>query len=265
MPFHINKSLITLSVTLAVTLSFSLPALSATYIYDDLNRLQQVIVDNGHLLDYQYDSAGNPTQKVYQKLGIVVVTSAGAYSSTDTDRVVFFDASASACFERYIDQQTQSVITLDKECTFSIDFGGPGTLVGGNGVDIWVHEYDNPGTYEAMITVKLVENPSVNDIQTLSVSALEVAIPIPPINFTTMVNGNDVTLSAAFPAEVVSVDVFWGDRESVLGVSPANFNMNHTYSRGGRSYNIRVATHDAEGNAIDYTFIEDADLTVPIP
>jgi len=188
---------------------------------------------------------------------LVVIPYFSGLASTDTDRVVTFDATRSSCYEKV------DGVDEPRTCSYSWDFGGAGSIVGGNGTDIMVYQFDAVGDYTVTLTMtESVTGKTASD--SITVSAIEVEVPA-AADFSTSVAGNTVTLTATLPPEVVRLYVYWGDRLRTVYADPANDVMTHTYARGGRSYNIRVVTIDAAHNMINYTFAEDPDLTVTLP
>jgi len=200
----------------------------------------------------------------------VVTASLSALASPDTDLTVELNASRSACYYRDLD----TGVVTDMNCTFSFDADG-GTPVGGNGSDIAVVEYPAEGTYNPCVTVTMVDDPAtpgdestVSDTQCVNADAVIVEVPAAAADFATSVSSKTVTLTApTLDASVVRAYIYWGDRTRTVVTNPANLQagVNHTYGRGGRSYNIRVTLIDAAHNMTNYTFAEDADLTVAIP
>lgn len=178
--------------------------------------------------------------------------------STETDRVVLFDATRSACYE-LVDG-----VPEDRTCSYNWNFGGVGTIVGGNGNNTVVYQYNSVGDYE--VTLTMTESTTGrSESDTITVKAIEVESPLPTADFLTAVNGMTVTLTATLPPEVVRAYVYWGDRRKTTYTDPANDIMQHTYTQGGTSYKIRVETIDNGWNTINYTFTEDPDLQVTIP
>ncbi|MEW6290970.1 MAG: hypothetical protein AB1545_14060 [Thermodesulfobacteriota bacterium] len=234
-----------------------------TYTYDDVNRLQQVVTKNEHRVDYTYDAVGNRQKLTSVNLGSIAAPSLNAIPSADTDFVVYFDGSGSACFEDGV----------EKTCDYYLDFGGAGTVVGGNGIDVWVYEYDVPGAYAATLTASFVDSAGtlIADSQTVSVAPLAVEKTKPAIDFMTSVNATTVTITAAMPADITTATINWGDRTTNQSLDPLNdfsTGITHTYSRGGRSYNIRIEAVldiDSNENTFDYTYLDDGDLMVSIP
>jgi hypothetical protein len=242
------------------------------YAYDDLNRIESVEIVNNSLADYYYDEIGNRVELTSQILGVFAEAAFSAEPSADTDFVVTFDASASACFENTIDPVSKAIITENRDCgDYTWNFGGAGNIVGGSGQDFLVYQYEAAGTYDVTLTVSVQQDPSISDVLTQPVMALQTEIPAPPIDFVTEVNGNNVTLTAPNLSieapDIVRAYIYWGDRERTVTTYPLNDLVNgiaHTYARGGRSYNIRLMVIDSAHNRWDYTFANDADLTVTL-
>jgi len=189
---------------------------------------------------------------------ITVTPQLSALSSLDTDRVVTLDASRSACFE------TVDGVAAERSCSYTWDFGGSGSVFGGNGQDIVIYRYDNAGTYTAELTMTEASSGKTATAA-VSVTASLVETAAPAIDFTASITATTVTLQAAFPAGVQRVYVYWGDRLRSVYSNPASDAMSHTYAAGHRTYNIRVQTIDAAHHRQDYTFSEDADLRVTLP
>lgn len=189
---------------------------------------------------------------------ISVVPHVSALSSLDTDRTVSFDASRSACYE------TVNGVPQARTCSYTWDFGGTGSITGGNGNESIVYQYDSEGSYSATLTMReSVSGKSATAV--VNAAAVLVESQAPVIDFTTAVNGRTVSLNAAFPENVQRAYVYWGDRRSTVYSNPAAAVMSHAYTLAGRTYNIRVQTIDAAYNKVDYTISEDADLQVTLP
>jgi hypothetical protein len=209
----------------------------------------------------------------------VVDASFSGLPSADTDLAVSFDASRAACYKK----DPVSGVVTQMTCTYAWDFTGgdtnpanDGTVVGGNGSSTVVVQYPAAGTYTAGLTMTMVDDPatpgdesSVSDSQNVNVNAVVVEPPVAAADFATAENGNTVTLTApTLDASVVRAYIYWGDRARTVSTNPQVdlvTGVNHTYARGGRSYNIRVQVIDAQHNKTDYTFTQDADLTVTLP
>ncbi|MBI4791900.1 MAG: hypothetical protein HY789_04015 [Deltaproteobacteria bacterium] len=201
----------------------------------------------------------------------VVDASFSGLASDDTDLTVTFHATRAACYKK----DPVSGVVTNMTCTYAWDTTG-GTVVGGNGSSTVVVEYPAAGAYTAGLTMTMVDDPatagdesSVSDTQSISVNAVVVEPPVAAADFATAENGNTVTLTApTLDASVVRAYIYWGDRARTVSTNPqvdlVN-GVNHTYARGGRSYNIRVQVIDIKHNKTDYTFTQDADLTVTLP
>ncbi len=266
-----RKQIFTILIFIILFLT-PLVAQSAEFHYDDLNRLEYVVYDNNSVIIYTYDEVGNRVTKEENYLGLSAIASFTAEPSEDTDFVVTFNSSGSSCFENTFDPVLKDIITTIRVCDYSWDFGGPGNIIGGNGYDITVFQYDSEGSYNATLTVTDQMDPSITDSDTQIVSAVQHVDLAPPINFVSVVNGNEVILftpdlSIEYP-EVVRAYIYWGDRARTVISYPFPDLVNgvpHVYERGGRSYNMRVTIIDSAHNMIDYTISDDPDLVVFIP
>lgn len=196
-----------------------------------------------------------------------VLPAPSALPSQDIDRVVTFNGSRSACYDLAYDANG-IMYPVDLACDSSWDFGGAGMIVGGNGDDVVVYEYDAPGTYTATLT--MTEPVSgISGSKTVTANAIEVEPPVLLVDdFTAAVAGKKVTLAwvNADPA-IIRAYIYWGDRKAtqVTDVTSLALGIDHTYTTGGHSYNIRVKVYDENHNASDYTFNDDGDLQVTIP
>ena len=167
--------------------------------------------------------------------------------SADTNRVVFF-----GCYNN-----TNGVLE-NRDCGGDWDFGGTGQIVGGNGNNIIVYQYDTAGDYTANLTM-------ADSVRSLDITAETVETPLPAIDFVSVVDNATVNLTVTDldPNDAsLNYTVYWGDRtRSIGGVS-----FVHTYSRTGTDYHIRVkgVSSDA-GEEFNYTFTYDEDLNVSIP
>ena len=185
-----------------------------------------------------------------------------ALNSLDTDRVIFFNSSQSTCFEML------SCVKQDRVCTDTWDFGGVGDIIGGNGHDIVVYQYDAGGDYTASLTL----TESVSGTPTtgsLLVTAEIVETPLPALNFVSSVDAATVTLSITDPvssdAAIQSLSVFWGDRYRTEYTESLPATIEHTYTRTGTDYHIRVKAILTNDEEFNYTFMFDKDLTINIP
>lgn len=182
-----------------------------------------------------------------------------ALQSQDTDRVVFFDSSQSACYEMV------NCVQESRTCDETWDFGGVGQIVGGNGNDILVFRYDSAGDYEVSHTLT-EENNNISSSDNLSITAAIVNTPLPDVGFLSSVDNASVTVTHLFAEIPDRVIVYWGDRNRSEFTSPLPATLEHTYSRTGAQYNIRIkVVNDVTEDTFNYTFIYDGDLAITIP
>jgi hypothetical protein len=177
-----------------------------------------------------------------------------ALSSADTDLVVELNASRSYC---------------PNGCEYTFDYSaGGGILQGGNGTDMVTVQYPAAGSYTARVRVTDSVSGEVRE-ETATAIAKVVQAPQAAMDFATAVNGNTVTLTApTLDASVVRAYIYWGDRLRTVSTNPQAdlvAGISHTYTRGGRAYNIRVQVIDVDHNKTDYIFSDDGDLTVTLP
>lgn len=183
-----------------------------------------------------------------------VVPQLSALSSMDTDRVVELNASRSFC---------------PNGCSYEFDFSdGSGAFVGGNGTDTVTIEYPAAGSYQAVVyATDTVTGEKRAD--TVTATAKIVEPEAAAMDFATAVNGNVATLTApTLDAGVVRAYIYWGDRTRTVSTNPQvelASGINHTYSRGGRSYNVIVECIDAAHIKTTFTTTQDGDLTVTLP
>jgi hypothetical protein len=172
----------------------------------------------------------------------------------DTDRVVELNASRSFC---------------PNGCSYEFDFSdGSGAFVGGNGTDTVTIEYPAAGSYQAVVyATDTVTGEKRAD--TVTATAKIVEPEAAAMDFATAVNGNVATLTApTLDAGVVRAYIYWGDRTRTVSTNPQvelASGINHTYSRGGRSYNVIVECIDAAHIKTTFTTTQDGDLTVTLP
>lgn len=186
-----------------------------------------------------------------------VIPHVSGLTSMDTDLVVTLDGSRSACYELV------NGVAESRTCSYEWDFGGSGTIIGGNGADVIVYRYDAAGDYTTSLTMtesttgKVVKNSII-------VTAEIVEPPALTTDFSTLVDGGTVTLTANLPTDVniVRIHVYWGDRQHTLFTDPANDLMQHKYIRTDMEYLIRVKTIDSNYNQLNYTSENDPDLVV---
>lgn len=192
----------------------------------------------------------------------VVDPQISALPSSDTDRVVVFDSSQSLCYEMV------SGVKNDRVCTSVLNFGGLGGIVGGDGHDIIVYQYDEAGDYTVNLTM---EEQSSGTVATYSstLTAKIVEVPLPALNFSSGIFNTTVSLKIEdldlTDAEVASVIAFWGDRNRDEYSFPLQEPITHTYTRTGTEYHIRVKALFSDGGEFNYTFQADENLKVNIP
>jgi hypothetical protein len=180
-------------------------------------------------------------------------------SSSDTNRVVFFDASRYAC-----DEMVDGVNDR-QSCDYQWNFGGAGTIVGGNGNDIIVVQYESIGVYDIILTMTEKNAGILSKSIYGKATATDILYPDKTADFTGVVSGATLTINKTLPADIVSVEIFWGDRGRTIYSDPQNDLMEHAYSRIGASYNIRIKTIDSDGDELTYTVSDDSDLEIYIP
>lgn len=184
-----------------------------------------------------------------------------ALHSSDMDKVVFFDSSHSSCYEMV------ACVKEDRLCSKIWDFGGAGNIIGGNGADIVVFQYDEPGDYTTSLTMT-EQDSGTTATENLTVTAETVQTPLPSIDFSTTVIADTVSLVVTdldpTDAHITSLIVFWGDRnrDDYTGSLPAT--INHHYNRAGTDYRIRVKAFTDSGE-FNYSYMDDENLTVNIP
>lgn len=186
-----------------------------------------------------------------------------ALQSSDTDRVFFFDTSQCACYDMV------SCVKEDRACIENhMDYGGTGQIIGGNGDGIIVYRYDEAGEY--IINMTMTEpNNGITVSEDVAITADIVETPLPALNFVSNIDSATVTLAITDPdstdAEVESLIVFWGDRNRSEYTWPIDPNPEHTYTRTGSDYHIRVKAILTDGEQFNYTFMNDQELIVSIP
>jgi hypothetical protein len=199
-----------------------------------------------------------------------VTANLSALSSIDTDLTVTLDASRSTC-AALVDGV---YVAYAPGCNYSFDTNG-GTVVGGNGVDEVVAVYGAEGDVDVNVTVCMNDNPAtlgnesaICDTDTVTASAMIVEAPVAAVDFATSVAGKVATLTApTLDPSVVRAYIYWGDRTRtvVTNVATLASGINHTYARGGRSYNIIVDVIDAAHSKTSFTVSDDGDLSVTLP
>ncbi|MBI5558120.1 MAG: hypothetical protein HY885_10820 [Deltaproteobacteria bacterium] len=188
---------------------------------------------------------------------VVVIAQISGLHAQDADRTLDFAADRSSCYELVNNQPEERL------CGYTWDFGGAGSIVGGNGEDRITYQYDATGAYAAAVTVT-EPLTGISDRKSTIVNAEIVEPPPASADFAAVITGKTVTLTASLPADIARIYVYWGDRARTT-YTTSNSEMKHTYTLGGRSYDIRVVTMDSHHNEVNYTSAEDPDLTVAIP
>ena len=211
------------------------PALSLTYGRD--GSYKNFVTTNNIILDDQDDDV------IFDP----VIPMVNGIHSTDTNHIMFF-----GCYNN------DNGILANRDCQGEWNFGGAGQVVGGNGDNIIVYQYDTAGDYTANLTM-------ADSISSLDITAETVETPLPAIDFVSVVAASTVTLTITDldPSDAsLSYTIYWGDRTRSIGGSL----FNHTYSRTGTDYHIRVKGVNSDtGEAFNYTFTYDEDLNVSIP
>lgn len=197
---------------------------------------------------------------------IHVIPAPSALSSIDTNLVVTFDGSRSACYDLAYNAQGIAY-QVDLSCDYSWNFGGAGLVVSGSSdEDIVEFEYDAEGSYTAMLT--MTEPLSgVTVSKQVTANAIIVEPPVLEVDFTRAISGKTVTLSGVnFDPAIVRAYIYWGDRKTTIVSNMADLatGIAHAYLRAG-TYDISVKVYDAKYNTTVYTFLEDGDLRVTIP
>lgn len=193
-----------------------------------------------------------------------------ALASADTDLTVEYNATLSTCAS-----VVDGVLTPWAEgCSYSFDTAGS-TLVSDDGNGVRVVEYPAEGDYNGSVTVCLNDDPatiadesSVCDSTTVTVSAVIVEPEVLGVDFTAAVAGKTVTLSGLnFDPSIVRAYIYWGDRKTttVSNMATLAAGIAHTYTIGGKSYDISVKVYDSSYNQTIYTVTEDGDLHVTLP
>jgi len=95
------------AILLLMLFSASVFAVTATYTYDELNRLTQVAYDNGNRITYTYDAAGNITKVVRlsatdkSSLSVVNGTGSGEYEPGSMVNIAANQAATGKIFDRW--------------------------------------------------------------------------------------------------------------------------------------------------------------------
>ena len=219
--------------------NFTVPAISLTYGRD--GTYKNFVTTDSLILDDQSNGV----------LFDPVIPMVRGIHSAEINRVMFF-----ACYNN------DNGILENRDCGGEWDFGGTGQIVGGNGNNIIVYQYDSAGDYTANLTMG-------ESVINMEITAAIVETPLPVLNFVSDVDNATVTLSITDPdytdTDVESVTVFWGDRyrSEYIGTLPTT--IEHTYTRTGTDYYIRVKTVNTGGEMFNYTITSNKDLIVSIP
>lgn len=167
-----------------------------------------------------------------------VISMVGGIHSADTNRVVFF-----GCYNN------ENGVLENRDCEGDWDFGGAGQIVGGNGNNITIYQYDTADNY----TINLIKTDSV---RSLDISAKTLEDPLPPIDFTTSFFTNTISLTISDPdssdADIETLMVYWGDRKrsEYSGLLPVTFY--HSYLGSVTDYHIRAKTINRNGEEFNY-------------
>ena len=237
-------------------------------------RYQSLLTESVQVKITEEESLDVETAHVPEEVGIILLENLGqdvctsdnyvvvnahfsALPSPDTDRVIFFDASESSCYEMV------NCTMEDRECVLEWDFGGSGSIVGGDGNNIVVFQYNEGGEYTVTLTMTEL-NSNMTSTDNIAITALAVEASSSSNYFSTEVTGNTVTLTVSVPENVVNMQIFWGDRKRSKYDSPIPKTVEHTYKRLGE-YSLHISTVDEAGSKINYTFVDDEDLAISVP
>lgn len=191
------------------------------------------------------DTAGLDTPRQF-KLTVLHDLMITFKQSTDIDKVIFFKCN-----------QNNNGTLESWDCGNNLTFGGPGQIVGGNGSDVVVFQYDDVDNYEA--TLSWVDPKSAETLYYRGLVAPQIVrTPLPPADFVSTVNGPDVALDLSISAAIEELRVYWGDRnhsEYFANFEPLPASINHTYTRPGTSYKIRIKAIDWFGNSFNYNLM----------
>ncbi|MFZ5759729.1 MAG: PKD domain-containing protein [Thermodesulfobacteriota bacterium] len=173
-----------------------------------------------------------------------------ALSSMDTNLEVELNASRTTC---------------PNGCEYTFDAGDAGATVIVNGAIATV-TYPAAGDY----TASVIACDSVTD-ECYEAEATATAQIVEPevldAGFTSAVTGKTVTLTgSALDAGIVRAYIYWGDRKSSQ-VTPAQLaaGVAHTYTLGGKTYDISVKVMAADYSQTTYTVADDGDLQIVLP
>ncbi|MFZ5767040.1 MAG: hypothetical protein ACOY4H_15800, partial [Thermodesulfobacteriota bacterium] len=134
--------------------------------------------------------------------------------------------------------------------------------------------YPAEGEYTGTVTVCLNDDPAtpadesaVCDSETVSVNAVVVEPEVLGVDFTSAVAGKTVTLTGAnLDPTIVRAYIYWGDRKSSsVNAAQLAAGVAHTYTIGGKSYDISVKVLAADYSQTVYAVGDDGDLRVTLP
>ena len=202
-----NKSLVSLLGNIlffVLTLSAAFCA-NITYTYDQLNRLTGVVYEDGTIIEYMYDDAGNRTIRN-------VITSPGQDASF-TATPMNGTAPLTVAFT---DQSTGSIIS------WLWDFGDGASSTSQNPG----HTYTDPGTYNVVLTV------SNGTVTSSDYVCITVRYPVPVADFNASVISSQAPFLAQFTDTSTGTITNWSWDFGDGGASTSQ-NPTHTYISAG--------------------------------
>lgn len=192
-----------------------------------------------------------------------------ALPSNETDLSVEYNATRSTCAS-VVDG---ALTPWAAGCNYSWNTPGTSSVTDvSSGVRQAV--YPAEGEYSGTVTVCLNDDPatpadesSVCDSETVSVNAVVVEPEVLGVDFTSAVAGKTVTLTGAnLDPTIVRAYIYWGDRKSSsVTVAQLAAGVAHTYTIGGKSYDISVKVLAADYSQTVYAVGDDGDLHVTLP
>ncbi|MFH1217274.1 MAG: hypothetical protein V1706_12300 [Pseudomonadota bacterium] len=192
---------------------------------------------------------------------IIIIPYLSGLSSRNSDRVVSLNASRSACYENV------NGVKEVRTCDYEWGFGGAGSIIGGNGNDIIEYKYNSTGPHNVSLTMT-ESHTGKKTTDSITVEAIGVEPPAPTGDFTTTTNGTTAILRGLnLNPDLIRAYISWGDRKTttVTDMATLGVGIAHTYSRGGRSYDIIVNVYDVNHAKTVYTLNEDGDLHLTFP